>query len=294
MCTLKRKGKKQEQVELRLVIERGNRRRPPYFSHWLLRHSNLTGSYDIDNWNRVVRESTISFWSDHVEQPLLSIRDKLFETFRKRHKGVMELKEVQLTQNSLYEILLAFTELSDNTSGNVRGCYKQVQERSCISNSKSPWRRAVHELLIQIQKLKLDTETVMLELNQILKANEINFAMLADLPVFFLSLNLLMFVRTWLKGDKRAQGKGRLARLHRRLLVIEVEERIMQFQTFLDRGLVDDAQYMFGLVFYNLYRQYRAVERHTKTIGELPSLRRDIINLGKPRLQTAYKLTVTS
>ncbi|KAF6156996.1 hypothetical protein GIB67_039757, partial [Kingdonia uniflora] len=215
------------------------------------------------------RESTISFWSDHVEQPLLSIRDKLFETFRKRHKGVMKLEEVQLAQNSLHEMLLAFTQLP-NTSGNVRGCYKQIQ------------------------KLKLDTETVMLELNQILKANEINFAMLAALPAFFLSLILLMFVRTWLKGDKRAQGKGRLARLHRRLLVIEVEERIMQFQTFLDRGLVDDAQCMFGLVFYNLDRLYRAVERHAKTIGELPNLRRDIINLGKPRLQTAYKLTVTS
>ncbi|KAF6150768.1 hypothetical protein GIB67_020851 [Kingdonia uniflora] len=152
----------------------------------------------------------------------------------------------------------------------------------------------VHELLIQIQKLKLDTETVMLELNQILKANKINFAMLAALPAFFLSFILLMFVRTWLKGDKRAQGKGRLSRLHRRLLVIEIEERIMQFQTFLDRGLVDNAQCMFGLVFYNLDRLYRAVERHAKAIGELPSLRPDIINLGKPRLQTAYKLTVTS
>ncbi|KAF6139829.1 hypothetical protein GIB67_009676, partial [Kingdonia uniflora] len=140
------------------------------------------------------RESTISFWSDHVEQPLLSIRDKLFETFRKRHKGVMKLEEVQLAQNSLHEMLLAFTQLPDNTSGNVKGYYKQ---------------------------LKLDTEMVMLELNQILKANEINFAMLAALPAFFLSLILLMFVRTWLKGDKRAQGKGRLARLHRRLLVIE-------------------------------------------------------------------------
>ncbi|KAF6146601.1 hypothetical protein GIB67_008887 [Kingdonia uniflora] len=41
-------------------------------------------------------------------------------------------------------------------------------------------------------------------------------------------------------------------------------------------------------------RLYRAVERHAKGIGELPSLRRDIINLGKPRLQSAYKLIVTS
>lgn len=39
----------------------------------------------------------------------------------------------------------------------------------------------------------------MLELNQILRANEINFAILAALPAFFLSLLLLMVVRAWIK-----------------------------------------------------------------------------------------------
>lgn len=39
----------------------------------------------------------------------------------------------------------------------------------------------------------------MLELNQILRANEINFAILAALPAFFLSLVLIMLVRAWFK-----------------------------------------------------------------------------------------------
>lgn len=39
----------------------------------------------------------------------------------------------------------------------------------------------------------------MLELDQILKANEINFAILAALPAFFLSVVLLMLVRAWFK-----------------------------------------------------------------------------------------------
>lgn len=39
----------------------------------------------------------------------------------------------------------------------------------------------------------------MLELDQILRANEINFAILAALPAFFLSLLLAMLVRAWLK-----------------------------------------------------------------------------------------------
>lgn len=39
----------------------------------------------------------------------------------------------------------------------------------------------------------------MLELEQILRANEINFAILAALPAFFLSFVLLMLIRAWFK-----------------------------------------------------------------------------------------------
>lgn len=45
---------------------------------------------------------------------LLAIRDELFDTFRKRHKGVMETEEVQLTQDSLHRLIfisLSFSSL---------------------------------------------------------------------------------------------------------------------------------------------------------------------------------------
>lgn len=271
-------------------------------SIWLLRHSKLSGSPDIDNWIREARDSTISFWSDHVEQPLLSIRDELFETFRKRHKGVMELEEVQLTANSLHRMLLAFSEqtkgqkLPENASDQemleiVMGRYEKELMHPIQSLVGGELARA---LLIQIQKLKLDIETAMLELNQILNANEINFAILAALPAFFLSLGVLMLLRAWFKQDTRAEGRGRIARLQRRLLIVEVEKRIMQFQTCIDQGLEKDAQCMFGLVLCTLDRLYNAVERHAKATGEWQCLRQDILDLGKPGLQTAHKLTVTS
>ncbi|RZR95983.1 hypothetical protein BHM03_00024901 [Ensete ventricosum] len=79
-------------------------------SVWLLRHSSLMGSSDIDNWICEAKESAAGFLKDHVEQPLVSIRDELFETFRRRHKGVMEIEEVQLTAESLHRMLLAFCE----------------------------------------------------------------------------------------------------------------------------------------------------------------------------------------
>ncbi|KAJ6904781.1 hypothetical protein NC652_022724 [Populus alba x Populus x berolinensis] len=40
-----------------------------FCSLWLLQHSRLMGSPDIDNWIREAKDSTISFFNDHVEQP---------------------------------------------------------------------------------------------------------------------------------------------------------------------------------------------------------------------------------
>lgn len=38
--------------------------------------------------------------------------------------------------------------------------------------------------------------------------------------------------------DTKAEGRGRVARLQRRLLLVEIEKRIMQYQNFINQGLV--------------------------------------------------------
>ncbi|XP_072976822.1 protein DGS1, mitochondrial [Typha angustifolia] len=271
-------------------------------SVWILRHSSLMGSSDIDKWMREAKESISGFWREHVEEPLLSIRDELFETFRRRHKGVMEVEEVQLTANSLRRMLLAFCE---QTKGQKLpdGLADQEMLEIVMSRYEKELMHPLQNLLsgelaramlIQIQKLKLDLETAMLELDQILKANEINFAILAALPACFLSILLLMVVRSWILQDKGAEGRGMIARRQRRLLVVEVEKRLMQFQICMERGVEEDAQCGFGLMLYSLDRLYRAVERHAKETGEWLSLRQDITDLGKPNLETVYKFAVIS
>lgn len=39
-------------------------------SLWLLRHSSLMGSSDLDNWIQEAKDSTVGFFTDHVEQPV--------------------------------------------------------------------------------------------------------------------------------------------------------------------------------------------------------------------------------
>ncbi|WVY89837.1 hypothetical protein V8G54_035351 [Vigna mungo] len=271
-------------------------------SIWLLRHSRLVGSSDLDNWILEAKNSTISFFKNHVEQPILSIRDELFETFRKRHQGIMELEEVQLTSNSLHRMLLAFSEQAKGKNIRANASDQEMLEIVMDRYEKELMHpiqnllngELVRAILIQVQKLKLDTETAMLELNQILRANEINFAVLTALPAFFLSLLLIMVVRAWFKQDTKAEGRGRLARIQRRLLVAEVKKRIVRYQHYVDQGLERDAQCMFGLALYSLNRLYHSVKWHAEASGEWESLREDIVDLAAPGLQTSDKLSVIS
>ncbi|KAE8676440.1 60S ribosomal protein L36 [Hibiscus syriacus] len=215
-------------------------------SFWLLRHSRLMGSSDIDNWIHEARESTVSFFNDHVEQPLLAIRDELLDTFKKRQKGVMDMEEVHLTSDSLHRMLLAFSEETKGKKFPENASDKEMLEivmLRCdfLSNIMNLLHgELARALLIQVQKLKLDVEMAMLELDQILRANEINFAILAALPAFFLSLGLIVAVRAWFRQDTKAEGRGRIARIQRRLLIVEVERTILQYQAYLDQGLVGD------------------------------------------------------
>ncbi|KAK9673552.1 hypothetical protein RND81_12G174900 [Saponaria officinalis] len=239
----------------------------------------------------------------YISDVLLSIRDELFDTFRKRHKGVMDSEEVQLTANSLHRMLLAFCEQTNGQKFQESASDQELLEivmaryekellhpiKSIVGGGELP-----RAMLIQVQKLKLDIETAMLELDQILKANEINFAVLAALPAFIFIIGLVMFLRSWIKQDKGAEGRGRIARRQRRLLIVEIEKMIMQYQSCMDMRQIDDAQCCFGLVLYTLDRLYRAVEKHAKITGEWSCLRQDIIDLAKPELHTTHKLTITS
>lgn len=270
-------------------------------SAWLLRHSRLMGSTDLDDWISAGRDSIIAFWKEHVELPLLSIRNELFETFRRRHKGVVEPEEVQLTANSLRRMLVDFTEHTTRTKVPEGKSEQEMMEIVMARYEKeviNPLQNLVggelaRALLIQIQKLKLDIETAMLEMDQILKANEINFAMLAALPALFITVILASIVRLWLMKDKGAEGSGRAARLQRRLLLVDAERKIMEYPALMDQKEENDL-WTFGMVLYTLDRLYKATERHASSTGEWPSLRADILDLANPRLAAPYKLAITA
>nr|AAL82526.1 unknown protein [Oryza sativa Japonica Group] len=149
-------------------------------------------------------------------------------------------------------------------------------------------------LKIQIEKHKLALLEAMLELDQILRANEINFAILAALPAFGVSLLLLFAVRAWATHGRGAEGRGRTARRQRRLLLADVEKRLMEFQNCMANGMEEEACCKFGLTLYTLDRLYKAVESQARETGEWSSLREDMFDLAKPGVGMEDKLVLLS
>ncbi|WCJ20566.1 dgd1 suppressor 1 [Euphorbia peplus] len=270
-------------------------------SMWLLRHSSLMGSSDIDNWIRGAKDWTLSFFNELVEQPLLSIRDELLATFRKRQEGIMEIEQVQLTADSLHRMLLEFCE--ENGQKLPENASDQKMLEIVMNRYEKEFMHPIQNLVsgelgralsIQVEKITLDSMKLMLKLDQLMKANEINFAVLAVLPTFFLSHILLMVIRAVFKRDTKAEGRGRIARRQRRLILAEIEREITKYQILIDQGLEKESHFMFGLVLYHLDRLSHAVEWHAQKTGEWQCLMQDITELGTPSLQTDYKLIVTS
>lgn len=269
-------------------------------SLWLLRHSSLMGSSDMDNWIQDAKESVAGFWDEHVERPIISIRDELFETFKRTDKRVMEREEVQLTEESLHRMLITFCEQTSKEKLAQDASLQELLEivmKRYEKESMHPIQNLfsgelARAMLIQVQKLKLDLQEAMLELDQILKANEINFAILAALPAFGLLLLLLFLVRAWAMHDQGAEGRGRIARHQRWQLLIDVERRLKEFKKCMINEMDEEASCKFGLTLYTLDRLYKAVEVHAKETGEWSSLRDDMFNLAKPNVGVADKLDV--
>ncbi|EFJ26292.1 hypothetical protein SELMODRAFT_98278 [Selaginella moellendorffii] len=271
-------------------------------SGWIGKHSRLAGSDDLDNWIRQGAEAIKDFYQEHVEEPLLSIRDDLFETFRKRHQGSAEVGDVRLTAASLSRMLKAFAEQtsgghlpSDATEQQMMEIMMSRYEKELTHPLQSLLGgELARALLIQVQKLKLDIETAMLELNQILRANEINFAILAAFPAVIFAVFLGYLIRVSLSKSKGAEGRGRKAQLRRRMLVAEAERAVIQYQLFKDKNEESQALWQYGMLLYALDRLYRALSKNGISKAEWFSLREDVLDLAKPNLDTHYKLLITA
>lgn len=171
----------------------------------------------------------------------------------------------------------------------------------------------VRALLIQVQKLKVDTASAMLEMDQILKANELSISLLAAVPAFLIagtSLYYLGRLVTPTPPDPRREA------LPVRMALVEVERQLEHVATAEEAAvaaaaaaegeppevLVEVAEQR-GLFAYRLavvYEEARQLfRRHRGLIAlggsEWPNIRADLLELASPggvdsRLRVAQRM----
>lgn len=79
-------------------------------------------------------------------------------------------------------------------------------------------------LLIQVQKVKIDTEAAMLAADQVLRSNEINFNLIATMPVLLLSYLAADFANKWILRGSWSSKKVREKVRQSKAILSELEQ----------------------------------------------------------------------
>jgi hypothetical protein len=168
-------------------------------ARWLLaRHA----SGDLARWASSAREAVAAAYRQHVVAPLRAVTAELFSTFHSPQAGSVSPETLEASRASLQRMLADFAarhHAVDAAAAAAAAADPAAQEagmavvmRTYESEVARPLRGLLAgdlawALLIQVQKLKTDTEATMRALEQVLRANELTIALVAALP----SLGLL-------------------------------------------------------------------------------------------------------
>lgn len=210
---------------------------------FVIKHSPMCGSRDLENWVKASAKAVQSAWSSHVIEPLENLQGELFNTFRRR-PSIVSIEEYEADRDSLRRMLEEFKEdmqkkkktapsvvavstpAQTNEDSVLEGM--EVMMHSYESELKRPIKNLVagdlmRSLLIQVQKMKVDTESAMLEIDQILKANELSISLVAAIPAFIMGGACLYALGRFLTPsppDPRREATGS------RLAMIDVERSL--------------------------------------------------------------------
>ncbi|CAL8471106.1 g10648 [Coccomyxa elongata] len=298
---------------------------------FLYLHSPLAGSDDLERWGRSAAEAVAGAYRDRVLAPLLQLKDELFATFRQR-RSIVSVGEYETDKASLERMLRDFeadfgkssTRKMDpevsaaleragsgdsaategDSAGEVKGdegdellpgmafmmgCYEDELKKPIRNLVNGSLLRAI---LIQVQKLKLDTESAMLELDQILRANELTVAVVAAVPSLLIAGGTIYLLVRWLTPsppDRRSQA------LPARMAMVEVERTI---QRLAEEGTPEQQGHVIWRV-ARVYWETRALYRQHTGLGvigltvqsEWPNLRVDLLELVAPNSPKAKMAT---
>eukprot|EP00898_Chlorokybus_atmophyticus_P003064 jgi/Chlat1/3759/Chrsp259S03940 len=255
-----------------------------YAASWLVKHSRLGGSDDIDRWLRTSKEAFRAFFKEHVAEPLDAIKGELFHTFGAR-QGIVGREELEESRESLQRMLDDYARDNGGLVGGNGGGGGAGEEgdkmvmlmRRYEDELRHPVRNLIggdlaRAMLIQVQKVKVETESALLAMDQILRANQFNFAILAAVPAALVAFVILALASRPLRTRSNAVKDRATGRLRMRLSRIEAERSIQEDVLALASPRVALAQK--EPLVAAMARTYATLAPHANSSRILPSITR--------------------
>ena len=274
--------------------------------HFVIKHSALNGSDDLENWAKASLEAIQAAWKTHIVEPLENLQGELFNTFRAR-PSIVSLEEYEADRDSLKRMLQSFKtdvqtkskipselKVAVDNPDNLEGL--EVMMHCYESELKRPIKNLVagdlmRSLLIQVQQMKVNTESAMLEIDQILKANELSISLVAAVPAFVIGgagLYAVGRVLTPSPPDPRREAN------QSRLAMVDVE-RSLEFLVVDQPTLEQIGEFWFRLaVAYNetelLFQRHSGRILRGRENEEWVRLRSDLLALANGNASPDLKL----
>jgi hypothetical protein len=205
-----------------------------------------TRSDEIMQYSQDTVSSLRAFAKEHVIDPFQNIYSSVFSTFhRSGEQQIVSTEDsFKASQKNLSDMLqnygrqhaqinaaaegISATEYLNKLPARAKGLDMSIVMTAYSTEVEQPLKNSlfgtiVEGLLIQIQKVKVDVEESLVTLDQLLRANEINFNMLATLPALVVFTGLLLATNRAVRRISH-HGRDRLqvyASIRDRLLTVE-------------------------------------------------------------------------
>eukprot|EP00928_Gymnodinium_smaydae_P014301 TRINITY_DN15215_c0_g1_i2.p1 TRINITY_DN15215_c0_g1~~TRINITY_DN15215_c0_g1_i2.p1 ORF type:complete len:220 (-),score=33.28 TRINITY_DN15215_c0_g1_i2:105-764(-) len=147
-------------------------------------------------------------------------------------------------------------------------------------------------MVIQMQSIKVQTESALLQMDRILQANQINFAVMAAMPVVGMLYITVALVKARIATLRRRKEDVQQSQQTMRLLLVEAERALCQCGE--DEKDSGQSPLHVGLQIFSLNELYVATSalRDSLSASEWHNLRTDIKELAVPSLQLSRKLHI--
>ncbi len=280
-----------------------------------IRHSRLCGSEDLENAIRASHAAILTFLRTRLFDPVKELRDELKAAFvsDRPDDAIERLEE---SKSSLDRMLGEYTRQASRPgySDSLYRAYKAVgggskgegEERVVVvpdatrlvtarveEELKSPLTNMLagdlmQLLLLQTQVMKVEMESALMQMDQLMRANRLNFSLMACFPAaLFAYFSALTLKASLSLSVYRRRAKRRE---EMRMLLHEAERALTNLKIAERRSVQQ------GMLIYALDALYAAVQRHQHlfTRDEWRSVRIDVLELADPRVPIDNKLVTVA